>query len=42
LNGKPLGYSENLFTPVEWEITDAAKVGQANRLDLGMDSADAL
>ncbi len=34
LNGKPLGYSENLFTPVEWEITDAAKSGQANRLDL--------
>ena len=22
LNGQPLGYSENLFTPVEWEITD--------------------
>ena len=27
LNGQPLGYSENLFTPVEWEITDVAKVG---------------
>lgn len=36
LNGKPIGYSENLFTPVEWEITDAAKVGQTNRLDLEM------
>jgi hypothetical protein len=34
LNGQPLGYSENLFTPVEWEITDAVKVGQTNRLDL--------
>jgi len=36
LNGLPLGYSENLFTPVEWEITDAAKVGRTNRLDLEM------
>ncbi|HWF20188.1 MAG TPA: glycoside hydrolase family 2 TIM barrel-domain containing protein [Verrucomicrobiae bacterium] len=36
LNGKPLGYSENLFTPVEWEITDVAKLGQTNRLDLEM------
>ena len=36
LNGQPLGDSENLFTPVEWEITDAAKVGQTNRLDLEM------
>lgn len=36
LNGKPLGYSENLFTPVEWEITDAVKTGAANRLDLEM------
>jgi hypothetical protein len=41
LNGYPLGYSENLFTPVEWEITDAAKVGQANRLDLEMKVATA-
>jgi beta-galactosidase len=41
LNGKPLGYSENLFTPVEWEITEAAKVGQANRLDLVMKVATA-
>jgi beta-galactosidase len=36
LNGQPLGYSENLFTPVEWEITAAARVGQTNRLDLEM------
>ena len=36
LNGKKLGYSENLFTPVEWEITDAARPGKVNRLDLEM------
>ncbi len=36
VNGKPLGYSENLFTPVEWEITDAVKMGKVNRLDLEM------
>jgi hypothetical protein len=36
LNGSPLGYSENLFTPVEWEITDASRPGQTNRLDLQM------
>lgn len=36
LNGKSLGYSENLFTPVEWEITEAARPGQENRLDLAM------
>jgi len=36
LNGKPLGYSENLFTPVEWEITDTVRPGQMNRLDLQM------
>ncbi len=36
LNGKALGYSENLFTPVEWEITDLVKPGEANRLDLDM------
>lgn len=29
-------YSENLFTPVEWDITDAARVGGHNRLDLEM------
>jgi len=36
LNGRELGYSENLFTPVEWDITDAAQPGQTNRLDLEM------
>ena len=36
LNGKYLGYTENLFTPVEWEITDAVRPGQTNRLDLEM------
>ena len=36
LNGRELGYSENLFTPVEWDITDAARTGQTNRLDLEM------
>jgi hypothetical protein len=36
LNGRELGYSENLFTPVEWDITDAARPGQTNRLDLEM------
>ena len=41
LNGRPLGYSENLFTPVEWEITEAAKAGQVNRLDLEMKVATA-
>lgn len=41
LNGKLLGYSENLFTPVEWDITEAAKIGQTNRLDLEMKVATA-
>lgn len=36
LNGRKLGYSENLFTPVEWDITEAVKVGETNRLDLSM------
>lgn len=36
LNGKPLGYSENLFTPVEWEITGTVRPGETNRLDLDM------
>jgi hypothetical protein len=36
LNGRPLGYSENLFTPVEWEITEQARIGERNRLDLEM------
>lgn len=34
LNGHELGYSENLFTPVEWDITDTVKPGETNRLDL--------
>lgn len=41
LNGKKLGYSESLFTPVEWDITDAVRPGQANRLDLWMKVATA-
>jgi hypothetical protein len=36
LNGKRLGSSKNLFTPVEWDITDTARFGQINRLDLKM------
>jgi beta-galactosidase len=36
LNGHEMGYSENLFTPVEWDITDLAQPGQTNRLDLEM------
>jgi hypothetical protein len=36
LNGTHLGRSENLFTPVEWDVTDAAHVGETNRLDLAM------
>lgn len=36
LNGHELGRSENLFTPVEWDITTAALPGQTNRLDLEM------
>src|ERR1019366_6771202 len=36
LNGHELGYSENLFTPVEWDITEAAQPGQTNRFDLEM------
>jgi hypothetical protein len=36
LNGHELGTSENLFTPVEWEITDLAHFGGTNRLDLAM------
>lgn len=36
LNGKLLGRSENLFTPVEWEVTDALLPGRPNRLDLEM------
>ena len=36
LNGQRLGYSENLFTPVEWELTDHVLFGEPNRLDLEM------
>ncbi|MCX6927230.1 MAG: hypothetical protein NT154_29110, partial [Verrucomicrobia bacterium] len=36
LNGHELGYSENLFTPVEWDITELVRPGQTNRLDLEM------
>jgi len=36
VNGRPLGASENLFTPVEFEITDLAKPGLTSRLDLEM------
>jgi hypothetical protein len=36
LNGKRLGYSECLFTPVEWEVTGAVLPGKPNRLDLEM------
>ncbi len=36
LNGCRLGASENLFTPVEWEITSQVRTGATNRLDLEM------
>ena len=36
LNGRALGFSENLFTPVEWDVTDVARPGLTNRLDLEM------
>lgn len=36
LNRRELGYSENLFTPVEWDITGLARPGATNRLDLEM------
>ena len=36
LNGERLGYSENLFTPVEWEISRLVRRGASNRLDLAM------
>lgn len=36
LNGQLLGYSENLFTPVEWDVTHAVRVGDKNRLDMEM------
>ncbi|MHB0998573.1 MAG: glycoside hydrolase family 2 TIM barrel-domain containing protein [Armatimonadota bacterium] len=36
VNGHKLGCSENLFTPVEWEITSFVKSGADNRIDLEM------
>ena len=42
LNGKLLGYSENLFTPVEWEITDAAKAGHNQSARPGNEGRDRL
>lgn len=36
LNGKHLGYSENLATPVEFDVTEAALVGAKNRLAMKM------
>jgi hypothetical protein len=36
VNDHDLGYSENLFTPVEWDITDLVHPGKPNRLDLDM------
>ncbi len=36
VNGAALGYSENLFTPVEWEITSLVRPAERNRLDLQM------
>ncbi|MCX5771594.1 MAG: hypothetical protein NTZ09_15180, partial [Candidatus Hydrogenedentes bacterium] len=36
LNDQELGYSENLFTPVEWEITQYARADQPNKLRLDM------
>ncbi len=36
INGKPIGESETLFTPVEWDISDHVKPGRTNRLDLEM------
>ncbi len=36
INGHKLGYGENLFTPVEWDITKFARPGETNRLDLEM------
>ena len=36
LNGDYLGYSENLFTPVEFDVTDFVLLGEENRLALAM------
>ncbi len=34
LNGNHLGRSDNLFTPVQWDITPYVHPGESNRLDL--------
>ncbi len=36
INGVEIGRSENLFTPVEWDITDHVRFGAPNRLDMEM------
>ena len=36
LNAHKLGHTENLFTPVEWDITDTVAWDGVNRLDLEM------
>ncbi|MCX7599038.1 MAG: DUF4981 domain-containing protein [Armatimonadetes bacterium] len=36
VNGRCVGESQNLFTPVELDVTDAIRPGKANRLDLEM------
>ncbi len=34
--GRRLGYSENLFTPVEYDVTDAVLVGKPNLCNTDM------
>jgi hypothetical protein len=36
LNGTRIGHSENLFTPVEFDVTEAARSGDKNHLALSM------
>ncbi|MHB9035542.1 MAG: glycoside hydrolase family 2 protein [Armatimonadota bacterium] len=36
LNGHHLGYSENLYTPVEFDVTEAVRLGEMNYLALSM------
>lgn len=36
LNGRLLGESEHLYTPVEFDVTEAVRLGEINRLDLEM------
>lgn len=36
LNGQPIGSSQNLFTPVELDITRVARFGERNRLAMAM------